>query len=341
MNPIDLHAPRDAFESEYRSEGREEVVPNFIIRTPERREETDGRSLTPCAGDENIAAVPDGDEYLIVGSIGNEVYDDSVEVEREPAVRHAVVQGERLWRIPNNWEQYLRVSNDESPDKVVYNIPAPAVDVLVRVPGQDDSDETRYKVEQVGSIGAQMNEEPDRDALRDLIATVEEENDTSEEVLTVLRTLEDQWHNFESDYTGYMNKWGTEAVWGLFKSEDDAVVESWTFDPWDTDQDISGFIPGCRDVDNEVLGRVASRLIDAGVVSPSPAAKVEFRNGEGLPPGYFVQALTEAGCSPTEIVDWLMVKTRGHTESTWSDVRGEHEQKIAENISAAESTFTS
>lgn len=39
-------------------------------------------------------------------------------------------------------------------------------------------------------------------------------------------------------------------------------------------------------------------------------------------------------------MDWTMVKTRAYTHSTWSDVRGESEQQIAENIRAADSTLT-
>jgi len=329
----------DAVESEYRTEGREEVLPNFVSRADESRAERDEQDSTQCAGDGNVSVVRDGGEYRIIRSNGEQAEGEAIEIERESASRHAVVQGERLWRIPDNWTRYLRVQQDDAPDELLYRIPEPAVYVVVRTPG-DDTGDTRYQVEQVGMIKTAFNEQPNRDALRDLISTVEEHDDEAEDVITALRTIEEQWHTFERDYTSYMNKSGTEAVWGLFKSPIHEVVGSWSFDPWNTEQDITGCIPS-RDIDHDVLGHVADRLIHAGVVSSTPTFTVHVEDGDQLPPGYFVQALTEAGCSPAEIIDWVMTKTRGHTQATWSDVRDECESQIAENINAADTTLTS
>ena len=327
-------------ESEHRAEDRGEVLPNFIVSGPKSRAELDGQP-GPCASDENVSVARDGDEYLIVGSNESEREEDAVSIERVPAIRHAVVQGERLWRIPDNWTQHLHVHYDDAPDRILYWIPDPAVNVVVRTLRQDDSDDIRYEVEHVGSAVPQLDEEPDRDELRGLISTVEEQDDESEAVLVALQRVEDKWHQFVREYRGDIDKRGSEMVWGMFKTEGQGIVESWSINPWETEQDITRFIPGSRDIDNEVLSQVAIRLVDAGVVSPSPAFAVDFSPGEGLPPGYFLQALTEAGCSPTEAIDWTMVKTRGHTQSTWSDVRGEYEEQIAENIRAEDNTLTS
>jgi hypothetical protein len=327
-------------ESEHRKEGREEVLPNFVSRPmDEERADGDEQDIAQCVGDTNVSILRDGDEYLIIDSSEN-ADEDSLEIDREPAIRHAVVQGEQLWKIPDNWTRYLRVQNDDAPDQLLYRIPDPMVNVVVRAPRQGDTEETRYQVEKVGKVGVKLMEKPNGHAFGYLISTAEEEDDESEEVLTVLRSLEDQWHNFKRDYISYMNKYGDKAVWKLFKSEGGTAVKSWTFDPWDTEQDITRFIPS-REVDDDVLGQVAGQLINAGVVSPSPVFKVHLKEGKLLPPGYFIQALAEAGCSPAEIVDWMMVKTRGHSQSTWSDVRDEHEPQVAENIRAAHRTLTS
>ncbi len=324
----------DTSESEYRAVGREETLPNFVHNHPQSRAENDEQ--TGECTDESVSVVRDGDEYLIVGS--NE---DDVWMERVPAIRHAVVQGERLRKIPGNWTQHLHVQNDDAPDQILYKIPDPAVNVIVRTPRQDDSDDIRYEVEDIGMAVPRLEKKPDSDALRNLISTVEEQNDESEAVLAALQRVEDEWHKFVREYRGDLDRRGGEMVSGMFKTEGQGIVESWSINPWETEQDITRLIPGSRDIDNKVLSQVASRLVDAGVVSPSPAFVVDFSSGEGLPPGYFLQALTEAGCSPAEAIDWTMVKTRGHTQATWSDVRGEYEGQIAENIRAADSTLTS
>lgn len=329
----------DTDESEYRAVGREETLPNFVINHPQSRAELDGQP-GQCADEENVSVVRDGGEYLIVGSNEEAAEEDDVLMERVPAIRHAVVQGERLRKIPDNWTEYLRVHNDNAPDWILYEIPDPAVNVVVRAPRQDDSDDTRYHVESVGTAVPQLAEEPNHDALRELISTAKKQ-DESEAVLAALRDIEDRWHEFKGDYCNYMNRHGGEAIYGMFKAEGQGIVESWSITPWKKEQDITRFIPGSRDIDNEVLSRVASRLVDAGVVSPSPAFEIVVSPGKKLPPGYFLQALTEAGCSPAEALDWTMVKTRGHTQSTWSDVRDEHEQQVAKNIDAAERTLRS
>lgn len=340
MQPKTASSDSNTDESEHRAVGREETLPNFIVNSPQSRAEVDGQP-GQCANDENVAVVRDGEEYLIVGSTDDEGQADDVWIEHVPATRHAVVQGERLRKIPDNWTRYLQLHNDDAPDQILYRIPDPAVEVVVRTPRQDDSEDTRYEVTHVGTAGPKLAERPDRDALRDLISTITEKSDASQAVLAALQGIEDRWHDFEGNYRSYMDKHGGEMVWGLFKTDGQGSVESWSLNPWDTEQDITRFIPGSRAIDNEVRCQVASQLLKAGVVSPSPAFEVAFSPGEGLPPGYFQQALTEAGCSPTEAIDWTMVKTRGHTQATWSDVRGESEQQIAENIRAADSTLTS
>lgn len=262
-------------ESEHRAEDRGEVLPNFIVSGPKSRAELDGQP-GPCASDENVSVARDGDEYLIVGSNESEREEDAVSIERVPAIRHAVVQGERLWRIPDNWTQHLHVHYDDAPDRILYWIPDPAVNVVVRTLRQDDSDDIRYEVEHVGSAVPQLDEEPDRDELRGLISTVEEQDDESEAVLVALQRVEDKWHQFVREYRGDIDKRGSEMVWGMFKTEGQGIVESWSINPWETEQDITRFIPGSRDIDNEVLSQVAIRLVDAGVVSPSPAFAVDF-----------------------------------------------------------------
>jgi hypothetical protein len=340
MQPNTGRSGTEKGESEHRKEGREEVLPNFVSRrTDERRAGRDEQDSTQCAGDTNVSTLRDGDEYLIIDSSEN-ADEDSLKIDREPAIRHAVVQDEQLWKIPDNWTRYLRVQNDDAPDQLLYEIPEPMVNVVVRVPREGGTDKPRYQVEKVGGVEVKLIEEPNRHAFRRLISTVEEEDDESEEVLTALRTLENQWHNFERDYISHMNKYGGEATWGLFKVEGGTAVKSWSVNPWDTDQNIAHFLP-TRDLDDDVLGQVTGRLINAGVVSPSPVFKIRLKDGEQLPPAYFIQALAEAGCSPAEIVDWMMVKTRGHSQSTWSDVRDEHDPQVAENIRAAHRTLTS
>lgn len=48
-----------------------------------------------------------------------------------PAERRAVLQQQRLWRIPDNWEHFARIANDHSPDEILYHIPESGVYVVV------------------------------------------------------------------------------------------------------------------------------------------------------------------------------------------------------------------
>jgi hypothetical protein len=100
MQPDTGRSGTEEEESDYRKVGRNEVLPNFVrCRKDETRVEHAEQDITQCAGDTDISIVRDGDEYLIIGSNAH-ADEDSLEIEREPAMRHAVVQDERYDAYP-------------------------------------------------------------------------------------------------------------------------------------------------------------------------------------------------------------------------------------------------
>ena len=329
-------------EPEHRSIGREEVLPNFVSQRQDRlQSERKERGIRTCAGDENIVIIPDGDEDIILGKAVSGDLEDRIEIDRIPAIRHAVVADEQLWKIPDNWQHYLRVQNTGGPDEALYHIPDPSVWVVVEIPSPKDGDELRYRVKKVGKITVDLHDSLDREALHDLILRIEEQGEESDEVLAALRAVEEQWNELRRDYTGLVEKTGQEAVWGQLKADGTVVGESWLVNPWEGEKNPADVIPRRHSMDDDLLRRVTTLLIDANVISTSPDYEVGCDHGERLPTGYFVQALAEAGCSPPEIIDWMMVKSRGHTESTWGDVRGLSEHDISKNINIANETLTS
>ncbi|WP_128224984.1 hypothetical protein [Halobacteriaceae bacterium SHR40] len=287
------------------------------------------------AGNRVVSAFRDDDAHLIVI---RERETDDVQLKRVPATRTAVVKHEKLWTIPSNWEERIRI-RDEPADYLVCHIPESGVDVVVQMPGQNQATDSQFRVEKFGTLEIEIADEPKYNRLHKAIVSLEAQDETPEEVVAALRTLAENWRTFTWKYTSHMRKWGHKAVWRYFTRDDVATVDSWVIDPWEGDRDITHLIWESTGIGGEIRGQLVSRLLEAGVVSPCPEMHLKFEERRDSPVGYEMEALIEAGCAPTAAIDYVMVVLRGGSASAWARSRDVSEERVHEHISAVEETL--
>jgi hypothetical protein len=59
------------------------------------------------------------------------------------------------------------------------------------------------------------------------------------------------------------------------------------------------------------------------------------------PDSYHIQALTEAGCSPAEAVDYLMTVVLEKTQTEWAQTREKDQSTVSQNVRQAKQKLKS
>ncbi|MFC6720317.1 hypothetical protein ACFQHN_22580 [Natrialbaceae archaeon GCM10025896] len=254
---------------------------------------------------------------------------------RVPAERRAVLQEQRLWRVPDNWERFARVANEHGPDELLFYIPESGVYLVLLDLEHGGAARAGYRVETLGQLVVKT-ELPDKSALTELLRRIEnsDDDDIATAVIDALQLLSKRWDHFESSYRMYYDKWSDERAWNAFKYHDDVIFESWSIEPWDNRQTVGHFIDEVCQSTPDVSRSVNDLLMEAGVVSPSPTVTISLQDRR-FPIGYRVQALVEAGCSPGEAVDYLIERFEDNIRASWESIREADESTTRENVRAA------
>lgn len=283
------------------------------------------------SADGHLYAYREGNEHVVV-SRGNEPGDRWAK--RVPATRTAVVEGEKLWTVPDNWEKRISIKGPGAKRYGVYHIPGSDVHVSVQEPHKNHLVDAWYSVTGVGTLTVTYADEIDWDALEEIVKRVTDSEDYAREEQEALESLYRQRRGFEREFTDAVNMHAEEA---LFDREHGVVsMEGWTRDPWGDHQfEVDYLIRDYLGIDNDTLDVVLRELSLESVIPSYPEVRVDIENSEGLPQGYLIRGLTEAGCSPAETVDFIMTEVGDETQTAWSTTRGTEQSSISGNVSGA------
>ncbi|QLH83770.1 hypothetical protein [Halosimplex pelagicum] len=245
--------------------------------------------------------------------------------EQVPARRTAVLHNEFLWRIPDNWEYFARITHEDEPDEILYKIPESRVSVVITEEKDGIRSRSGYRVLSIGRIQTRPTEMPDKNALIQLLRSIEDEdNHPSEAIEDTLQYLLEHWHRFETSYRQYYEKWSSKLMMNAFRGDRDDTFDSWSVEPWEVEQVIGHLVSDTINCARETADAVNDAFMEAGVVSPSPTVTLSVQETR-LPIGYRAQALTELGCSSDETMDYLIDQFE-----TKPDISGEAAREVDE-----------
>lgn len=282
------------------------------------------------SADGYLYAYREDDEHVVV-SRGRDRGDKWTK--RVPAERTAVVAGEQLWTLPDNWEHRVNIKGAAESRYAIYHIPETDVDVLVTAPNKNHLTDAWYSVKRVGTLSVTYDDEIDWNELEDNIETVRDIDEVSGDVVDALETLHDRRRSFERKFAEGVDMYAEEALFQ--RAHEPVSVQGWTTDPWGDIFDVSNLVQDVLDVDNETRDAVLRELDAANVIPHYPAVRVDVEGREGLPDGYDLRALAEAGCSPAEAVDYKMTEILGESQTGWGRTRGKDQSSVSENVSKA------
>ena len=281
--------------------------------------------------DGRFYAYREDDEHVVV-SRGWEPRDRWAK--RVPAERDAVLAGERLWTIPDNWQHQVKIKDSAEASYAVYHIPESGVDVLVTVPNKTQLVDAWYKVKRVGKLTVTYDDGIAWDELNAMIEAVRDTDEVSDGVVEALEALYQHRHSFENKFAASVNMHAQEALLG--RSHKPITVHQWTADPWGDIFRADTLIQDFLDMDNETRDAVLRELSKGSVLPSYPTVRVDVNGDEGIPDGYCIRALGEAGVSAAEVIDYLMTEHYDlMTPAHWAEIRGTEVSNINKNVTCA------
>ena len=280
--------------------------------------------------DGSLVAYRDGDEHVVL-SRGNEPR--TRWTERVPAERTAVVEGEQLWAIPENWEHRAQIDGAGERYYGIYHIPETGVDVLVTRPVNCHLVDKWFGVKQVGELTAEYDDEWDWAAV-ERAAEYDAVDDTTAEHL---RTLVARQDRVERTMAERINQFADEAA--LEPQYDDYPIsyDGWEWDAWGDTVTEEGELVAADvlGIEGQELNGVLTELEHEKAIPHYPTLRIDVVEAD-LPEDYHLRALAEAGLSGAEAMDYLGVEIHGHSQTEWADRRGIDQSSVSKNVSQAE-----
>lgn len=283
------------------------------------------------SADGHLYAYREGDAHVVV-SRGNEPR--TRWTKRVPAERAAVVAGEHLWTVPENWEHRVNITGAAESRYAIYHIPETDVDVLVTVPNKNLVD-AWHGVKRVGTLSVTYdNDEIAWDELEALIETVRDTEEVSDDVADALQKLHRDQRLFKRKFAEYVD-WLAETA--LFdRAHEPVTVQEWTTNPWDDIFHAERLVQAFLDLDDEMRDEVLEHLEARSIIPHYPTVRVDVEEREAVPDGYDIRALVEAGASGAETIDYLITEHYDlMTQTDWAEVRGKGSSAISKNVSGA------
>lgn len=283
------------------------------------------------SADGHLYAYHEDGEHVIV-SRGDEP--QTRWTKRVPAERNAVLAGERLWTIPENWEHRVEIKGAAEARYAVYHISETGVDVLVTVPNKVHLVDAWYGVKCVGDLTVTYDGEIAWDMLETLVENASNVEEVSDDAVKALETLHRRRRGFERKFAQSVDMYAKEA---LFECAHEPVsVKEWTADPWGDIFHVDDLVQDFLNLDNETRDEVLENLEARNVIPHYPTVRLDVEEGEGVPDGYNIRALVEAGASGAETIDYLITEYYDlMTQTDWADVRGKGSSAVSKNVSGA------
>ncbi|QSG09588.1 hypothetical protein [Halapricum desulfuricans] len=286
------------------------------------------------SADGHLYAYREGDEHVIVAR-GDEPR--MRWTKRVPAERGAVLEGEQLWTIPDNWEKRATIKGEAEARYGIYNIPETDVDVLATIPNNNYLVDAWYGIENVGQLEVTYDDRIEWDKLEQTIENVKEIDEVGDDVVDALKSLHRRKDHFERKFAEDINLHAQEAVFGGSLTHEPISLEGWTLDPWLDTADNDYLIGRFLDVEDETLDGVMTELKEARIIPPYPEVRVDVDSDVSMPDGYEIRAICEAGASGAEAVDYIMTEQFDAMNQTeWADIRGKTPSAISKNVGNAE-----
>lgn len=253
---------------------------------------------------------------------------------RTPAERTAVLTGEHLWTVPDNWEHRVNIETAAEARYAVYHIPETEVDVLITVPNKNYLVDAWYGVKKVGRLTVSYDDEIQWGALELLIENSRSVDEANDSTVEALEELHDHRHKFEQKFAEGVNMYAEEA---LFEQAYEPVsVKEWTASPWGDIFHVDDLVQDFLELDDKQLDRVLENLKARNVVPHYPTVRVDIEEGRDIPKSYDIRALIESGASGAETVDYLITEQYDEmTQTEWAQVRGTSSSAISKNVSDA------
>jgi len=253
---------------------------------------------------------------------------------RVAAERTAVVAGQQLWTIPDNWDHRLNINGAAESRYAVYNIPETGVDVLVTVPNKNHLVDAWYGVKRVGSLEVSYNDEIAWGELEKIIENAQDIEQVSDDTVEALETLNRRQRSFERKFAEAVDMYAEEA---LFERRHEPVsVQEWAAEPWGDTFKFDDLVQDLLEVGNETRDEVLKNLEARNVIPHYPTVRVDVDEGTGLPEQYHIRALIQAGASPPEAIDYVMTEINGLSQTEWADERGKAQPSVSKNVSKGE-----
>lgn len=281
--------------------------------------------------DGTLYAYRDGDTHVVVGKTRDRRDEWATRV---PAERRAVLKGERLWTIPDNWEMKLKHDHGDRPTQETYRIDGARLYATVERPQNNYLTDAWYRVLAVGPLRVDVDAY-DASNVSDAIRRAEQDG-VPDDVLACLRDLKDRF-----DYLAAMaDEWITEDAERLTREDMDGqraggslVCDGEYYEPWRDYADWHWFIEQATadDHTDEVCREAATVLTDEGALARLPDVRVTV-DTDARPEDTDLRACMEAGCSPAVAVDYLACESYGYSQGEWADLRGVDQSTVSGNV---------
>lgn len=283
------------------------------------------------SADGHLYAYREGDEHVVV-SRGNEPR--TRWTKRVPAERDAVLAGEHLWTIPENWEHRVNIKGAAESRYSIYTIPEADVDVLVTVPNKNHLVDAWYGVKRVGELSVTYDDEIDWDELEDTIETARDIEEVSDDVVEALEKLHRLRRSFEREFVEGVDMHAEEAL--FYRAHEPVSVQEWTVEPWGDIFEVEHLVQDFLDLDRETQDAVLKQLEESNAIPYYPTVRVDVEERKNIPDGYDIRALVEAGASGAETIDYLITEHYDlMTQTDWAEVRGKGSSAISKNVTGA------
>lgn len=253
---------------------------------------------------------------------------------RVPATRTAVTTGEHLWTIPENWMQLLSISGAGAAQHAIYNIPETDVDVWVTVPHKNHLVDAWYGVKAVGDLRVEYADSVDWDAIDQSIQVLEDMEDADESVIAALEEVLHMKEPLEGKIAEEVEMAAKEAV---LEPDQHSVprLNGWRTEPWVDNWNFTQAVSHVTGITGDTLDDLMRELAHDSALPTYPEVEPGVKDGVGVPEGFHMRALVQAGCTAAEALDYRMVEQLDMTQTEWANESGRAQPSVSSNVSKA------
>jgi len=292
-------------------------------------------------GDRLYAYRSDGGDHHIVVSRGDEP--GTRWEKRFPATVERPIPGQKLWTIPDNWENRVHSKRDSIAYGLFY-VPESDTWARVSIPTNDWLTDAWYRVKAVGDLDVEpVGELASSYELRQHADDYEEDHNVepAKEDAELLRKIADNWSVVEEDLR-LTTEWVREEGLDEMQPGDQPIHadRDWQIE-FHQDKIFKPLRALGESIDFDEYDMPASALLEElrDVGLPSHYSFEVTLDDSAIDMEYYTRGLIGAGASPAEAVDYYMVEIVDMTQTAWAEERGVDQSTVSGNVSHAKEVF--